>query len=195
MKNYEKYADELKKYNAEELCTKFIKPKILKKDSCPSTDCKMCCRLMLLWMAEEYKPETPKVDWSKVPMDTPILVRDFEDAKWSKRHFAKYENGKVYAWCNGVTSWSTEGRGVMWNYAKLAEDEKECKEPEVDWSEVEVGTPILVKHDECDKWSYRYFAKYENGVVYAWHCGCTGWAKDCTVGWEYAKPAESEESK
>ena len=42
----------------------------------------------------------------------------------AKRHFAKYEDGKVYAQSNGVTSWTTEGHGVMWNYAKLAESEE-----------------------------------------------------------------------
>lgn len=28
------------------------------------------------------------VDWSKVAVDTPVLVRDFEGAKWEKRYFA-----------------------------------------------------------------------------------------------------------
>ncbi len=28
------------------------------------------------------------VDWSKVKVDTPVLVRDFEGAKWEKRYFA-----------------------------------------------------------------------------------------------------------
>ena len=130
MKNYEKYADELKKYDAEELCSKFIKPIILKKDNCPSDNCAMCCRLLMLWMGEEYKPEPLKVDWSKVEVDTPILVKYSEDGdeEWIKRHFAKYENGKVYAWFDGCTSWSTEGHMVIWNYAKLAESEEEKNE-------------------------------------------------------------------
>ena len=70
---------------------------------------------------------------------------------------------------------------------------EEYEEPETDWNKVEVNTPILVRHDECDKWSYRYFAKYENGVVYAWHCGYPNWAKDYMVRWEYAKLAKSED--
>ena len=53
MKNYEKYADELRKYDAEELCEKFIRPNILKKDSRPSTNCIMCIMLLMLWMMEE----------------------------------------------------------------------------------------------------------------------------------------------
>ena len=123
MKNFEKYEDELKKYDAEELCTKLIRPIILKKDSCPSDNCAMCCRLLMLWMAEEYKPEPPKVDWGKVEVDTPILVRE-GDGEWVKRYFAEYKDGIVYAWCGGSTSWDANNMMMSWKYAKLAEDEE-----------------------------------------------------------------------
>ena len=121
MKNYEKYADEIRKYEDEAFCNDFVKPHILGRDSCSGVGCVRCCMLQMLWLLEDY--EELEVDWSKIKIDTPILVRDFEDAKWAKRHFAKYEDGKVYAWSNGVTSWTTEGHGVMWKYAKLAETE------------------------------------------------------------------------
>ena len=124
MKNYEKYADEIKTYTiGNSYCEEIIIPNVLKPlgKSCIGTSCSVCYALTTLWLLEEY--EEPEVDWSKIKIDTPILVRDFEDAKWAKRHFAKYEDGKVYAWINGVTSWTTEGHGVMWNYAKLAEKE------------------------------------------------------------------------
>ena len=39
------------------------------------------------------------VDWSKVAVDTPVLVRDFEGAKWEKRYFAFFKNGRVNTWC------------------------------------------------------------------------------------------------
>jgi hypothetical protein len=63
------------------------------------------------------------VDWSKVAVDTPILVRDFEDMKWGKRHFAFFKDGKVYTWDGGVTSWTCENTNCVmsWKYAKLAE--------------------------------------------------------------------------
>lgn len=62
------------------------------------------------------------VDWSKVAVDTPILVRDFETSRWEKRYFASFENGMVYAWDGGTTSWSAENKNTMsWEYAKLAE--------------------------------------------------------------------------
>lgn len=63
------------------------------------------------------------VDWSKVAVDTPILVRDFETSKWEKRYFAYFENGRVYTWYGGTTSWSSEeSKNTMsWKYVKLAE--------------------------------------------------------------------------
>lgn len=62
------------------------------------------------------------VDWSKVPVDTPILVRRFDD-NWEKRHFAYFKNGKVYAWLGGATSWTVENSEHVfsWQNAKLAE--------------------------------------------------------------------------
>ena len=63
------------------------------------------------------------VDWSKVAVDTPILVRDLKEQKWGKRYFAFFEDEKVYAWVGGATSWSDDGdKNVLkWEYAKLAE--------------------------------------------------------------------------
>ena len=67
--------------------------------------------------------EEHEIDWYKVAVDTPILVRDFENEVWRKRHFAKYENGVVYAWMMGCTSWSDNNDDDIyaWNIAKLAE--------------------------------------------------------------------------
>lgn len=63
------------------------------------------------------------VDWSKVKVDTPILVKDSNENRWRKRYFALFEDGLIYAWESGATSWSVEnhGRVVHWKYAKLAE--------------------------------------------------------------------------
>ena len=75
---------------------------------------------------DSLKKIEPEVDWSKVEVDTPILVKGFEN-EWYRRHFAKYENGKVYAWDAGLTSWSSEGNEwciTEWEYAKLTEVEE-----------------------------------------------------------------------
>ena len=71
------------------------------------------------WANSEYVE--PPVDWSKVAVDTPILVNDSSDRKWLKRYFAKYENGSVFAWTGGKTSWSSEGHATPWELAKLSE--------------------------------------------------------------------------
>ena len=64
-----------------------------------------------------------QVDWSKVPVDTKVLVSD-DNKRWVKRHFAKYENGWVYTFFSGATSWSADDDDLHdWNYAKLAEED------------------------------------------------------------------------
>ena len=64
------------------------------------------------------------VDWSKVPVDTKILVKDTIERKWHKRYFAKYEDGVVYTWHNGCTSFTTE-ETTQWDCAKLYEEGEE----------------------------------------------------------------------
>ena len=128
MKNYEKYADEIKTYtNGSSYCEEIIIPNVLKPlgKSCVDTSCDVCNSLIILWLMEEYEePKEPESDWNKVKVDTPILVRDFEGSDWLKRYFAKYEDGYVYAWGNGCTSWNADNM-YAWNYTKLAESEEE----------------------------------------------------------------------
>lgn len=70
------------------------------------------------------------VDWSKVPVDTLILVKS-DDNCWYHRHFAKYEDGRIYAWRDGMTSWSLKSCDddniayIYWEYAKLADNTSE----------------------------------------------------------------------
>ena len=124
MKNYEKYADKIRKCNGLHVCADFIKPNILKSEDC-EIDCTKCRMLQMMWLLEEY--EEPETDWSKVGVDTPILVRICEDGEWLKKYFAKYEDGHVYAWSSGCTSWTAANDKSVsaWPYAKLAESEEE----------------------------------------------------------------------
>lgn len=129
MLNIEKYKDELIKMgviNGDELVIVEGKPAI-----CRATDCSGCehegCDYVpkaTEWLFSKYKE--PEIDWSKVTVDTPILVRDSEEEDWRKRYFAKFENGKVYAWKYGATSWTANNEYAVssWKYAKLAESEK-----------------------------------------------------------------------
>ena len=127
MKNYEKYADEIKGYNGDSICTDFIEPYILKSINakCINTSCPKCHLYRTIWLLEDYKePEEPEVDWNNVEVDTPILVRDYEGQEWARKYFAKYENETIYAWDSGRTSWTGDGV-TEWRYAKLAESEDE----------------------------------------------------------------------
>lgn len=63
----------------------------------------------------------PKVDWSKVEVDTKMLCYDENTGTWVNRYFAKYENGKVYSWYAGRTSW-TEVNVTKWDKVKLYEE-------------------------------------------------------------------------
>ena len=69
-----------------------------------------------------------EIDWSKVAVDTKILV-SFDNEKWYKRYFAKFEDGKIYTFANGTTSFSYNYRELVpWNYAKLYKEDGEEEE-------------------------------------------------------------------
>ena len=72
----------------------------------------------------------------------------------------------------------------------------EYVEPPIDWSNVAVDTPILVRDSEENAWRKRHFAKYEDNIVYAWDVGATSWSAERSSNvtvWKMAKLAESEE--
>ena len=129
MTNKEKYADKIIEIAARSrLALKDGKPVPCAEIRCSecgflSTDY-TCNHKVHEWLNSEYVA-TP-VDWSKVAVDTPILVRDSEKESWRKRHFAKCENGIVYVWNGGATSWSADRSSdiAYWKMAKLAESEE-----------------------------------------------------------------------
>ena len=122
MTNLEKYAEEIKNYKDDDFCSDFVIPVIFKGCECFSS-CEQCHMLQTIWLMEEY--EEPETDWSKVAVDTPILVRNVDNEEWNKRYFARYENGTIYAWISGRTSWNAYDNDDVfaWKYAKLAEME------------------------------------------------------------------------
>lgn len=98
--------------------------------ACNSLECRdclfytECCKgARKKWANSEYVE--PPIDWSKVAVDTPILVRNSKEEVWEKRHFAKYENGIVYAGVAGETSWSAISSNMTdWKMAKLTESNR-----------------------------------------------------------------------
>nr|DAH62311.1 MAG TPA: hypothetical protein [Caudoviricetes sp.]DAV52206.1 MAG TPA: hypothetical protein [Caudoviricetes sp.] len=64
------------------------------------------------------------IDWFKVPINTPILVRDSEWDAWKIAHFAQCREGHIFVWEKGKTSYTTK-RTEMFSYAKLVGDTHE----------------------------------------------------------------------
>ena len=131
MTNYEKYKEiiDLTFERGESIAlTKDTKEVV----SCQGLKCENCLFLYrygkhhycnvtrIKWLVTEYTE--PEIDWSKVPIDTPVLVSD-DGTNWIKRYFAKYEDGRICAFVDAGTSWSSNGDFVDWDYAKLAEVE------------------------------------------------------------------------
>ena len=129
MLNIEYYKDELKEIIIRSIGINAITGKPEMCDELFCLDCVFrdqdCCspKKVEQWLQSEH---VEQVDWSKVKVDTPILVRDYESGNWLKRYFAKFIGGKVYAWDNGTTSWTARGECdvTFWKYAKLAENEE-----------------------------------------------------------------------
>lgn len=73
----------------------------------------------------------------------------------------------------------------------LDEEYKE-PEPEVDWSKVEVDTPLKVT--KCDGTEViRYFAKCIDGKVYCWDIGTTSLTNNRVIEWGKARLLTAEE--
>lgn len=133
MKNKDRFREKILEIACDGSCVAVVDGKPV---PCRGTDCKDCdlhCKTHRTiskpcaerrkeWCEAEYVE--PTVDWSKVAVDTPILVRDKECYTWKKRYFAKYEDEYVYAWNDGADSWSSNGFASPWRIAKLAEDEQ-----------------------------------------------------------------------
>lgn len=78
----------------------------------------------------------------------------------------------------------------------LEEEYKEPEEPEVDWSNIKVDTPILVRDSKDEEWNKAYFSRYEDKIVYAFIGGKTKWASNNQdMYWMYVKLAEEEEEE
>lgn len=150
------------------------------------------------WMEQEYKE--PQADWSRVPVDTPILVRHSESCGWDRRYFAKYNNGLVYAWKQGTTSWSAEDPAYVcdWKYAKLAESEEvmiECirtaardsKTERIKVSCLDIIVTMIgkkpyyeIKYKEIGEDYYHVgYSSYKLENVLAWKDECFEIVKEC----------------
>lgn len=105
-------------------------------DRCGDIDCSRCsfytsdisnCRMKTYeWLVSEYKAPEEDVDWSNVPVDTPVFVRNYDEENWIPGYFAQSINGEVCIFTCGATSWSNDnGHDITcWKYGKLAKPEE-----------------------------------------------------------------------
>lgn len=72
--------------------------------------------LKLIWDRKNF------IDWANTKIDTKVQVR-MNGYNWHNRYFAKYEDGKVYTFTDGATSFSTDGSLIAWHDARLYNEE------------------------------------------------------------------------
>lgn len=136
MKNREKYKNELRDVIKTDgrMCG-FVKKhevsQMFGKDmeSYCEMDCIACATALQLWLDEEY--EEPEVDWSKVPVDTLVRVRDREEQEWTLMYFKGIEGegyiNRFQTWVDGATSKTSYGVYKNWTYCELVDDEDNGK--------------------------------------------------------------------
>ena len=84
-----------------------------------------CYSNTLKWLVAEYvEPVEPEIDWSKVPIDTAVLI-SVDNKNWFNRYFAGVnEKGQPTVFCYGATQWSNGyEEPCHFKYIKLAEVE------------------------------------------------------------------------
>ena len=128
MLNKEKYAKEI----LDIVCQDGVNPAVIDNIpvKCLDTECHSCqfydtycVGAFVKWANSEYKER--EIDWSKVPVDTPIYVWDnYEDKIYKrKRYFAEYDtnNDKIIAFTEGQTSWTSDQNIMVWDNAEIKE--------------------------------------------------------------------------
>ena len=126
MLNKEKYAKEI----LDIVCQDGVNPAVIDNIpvNCLGTECHRCqfydtycVGAFVKWANSEYKER--EIDWSKVPVDTPIYVWDnCDNSSTYKRYFAGYDkiNNMIIAFDNGGTSWNSITT-TKWDNAKIKE--------------------------------------------------------------------------
>lgn len=86
-------------------------------------DCIACGTALQIWLDEEYE-----VDWSKVPVDTLVRVRNDENGEWLLRYFCEWNEytntGHKYStFPEGRTSKTATYYVENWRFCDLVEVE------------------------------------------------------------------------
>lgn len=122
MTNREKYKDTLANMLAGVIAVVDGKPVLCENASCNRCLFRYGCGKdeFIGWLNAEY--QDPSVDWSKVPIDTPVLASS-DGEGWYRRYYAGTDgkgNPKVYSF--GKTSWSAMDEGQIFpKFVRLAD--------------------------------------------------------------------------
>lgn len=130
--NYTHYKDEIIKTLFAKGSCGFKKEYILKPGECVTLECSKCEIRTREWLDAPYEEPKPEIeiDWTKVPVDTPVLVKDSLNDSLTCRYFAKYfphSNTPFECFAGGATSWSSTGKPICWPYCELAKEEDKIK--------------------------------------------------------------------
>jgi hypothetical protein len=132
--NYEHYKDELIKLLLLEhtLCD-FKRKNVLKVTQCsaPNIPCEECDKRVREWFNQPYEEPVIEIDWSRVPVDTPVYVSNninppskYNDCRYLKI-FDKAYDVPFIVWSGGKTSFTSshENDVVHYQYCTLARPE------------------------------------------------------------------------
>lgn len=147
MKNREKFRDEIVEaikedndWNGKMCCfvkdnviPRFVSEEDIEVSTCGGMSCQTCAKMFTLWLDEEYEePPKPEVDWSKVPVDTLVRVKDDEEDTWALRYFCEWDgdtNMKYRTFPDGTTSkTATYNYYEPWRYCELVEEEDDSNQ-------------------------------------------------------------------
>lgn len=140
MKNREKYRDEImeaiksRREDNDNMCCflrdnvipRFTSEADVERNICGNLECYTCANCFAFWLDEEYEePQKPEVDWSKVPVDTLVRVRDLDDGEWTLRYFKGIDEtcvNKYVVWQDGATSKTAYEHTEHWTHCELGEE-------------------------------------------------------------------------
>ena len=134
--NFEHYKDEIIKllfYGTRKEKCDFIRKNVLKVTQCsaPNIPCEECDERVREWFNQPYEEPVIEIDWSRVPVDTPVYVSNninppskYNDCRYLKI-FDKAYDVPFIVWSGGKTSFTSshENDVAHYQYCTLARPE------------------------------------------------------------------------
>ena len=81
-----------------------------------------CIKAREDWLDQPALDPEKDIDWSKVPVDTPVIVWNTDEEY--RRYFSGIKDGRFNAYADGRTSWSSiTGNICHWKHCKLYRQE------------------------------------------------------------------------